>query len=400
MIPRTSPTPELSINALGKACILCGGQTFDPVAAPWRHSMTTAGALIDEPLSKAQCRTCGLLQRIQIRHLGETDFYERHYSFYERPGAAIYDQPRYAAMAKWIGDSIASFEPQSILDAGCGRGWMMEAVRRIYPNAVIEGVEPSEQESENARKAGFKVIMAKVTQDVDLGRQYDLVYSTNVVEHTTDPVDFLRSLKNFLREKGLIVIVCPDSSIPSAELMFSDQNYSFTPQQFMRLAESAGLNVVAWKTSSEMSSVNNKQLVVLSRAETQNFDCTSDQMPLRAADELLLERCRYVESYTQCDRYLLESISGYETIYNFGTSTWSLLLAAYCPNYWSSVSYCVIEGESGLFQGKVVKNLADVHLPGKDVFVLGVNPLFQPELSERLAARKIPTITWNHVIKR
>src|SRR5258708_40363121 len=99
-------------------CVLCGGHNFDPIPAPWTHSMTTAGKLIDEPLSKAQCKTCGVLQRVQIRHLGHTDFYERQYSFYERPGAAIYDKPRYAAMAEWIRSSLARFKPQFILDAG------------------------------------------------------------------------------------------------------------------------------------------------------------------------------------------------------------------------------------------------------------------------------------------
>jgi len=303
-------------------------------------------------------------------------------------------------MAEWIRQSLASFDPKSILDAGCGRGWMMTAIREIYPNAVIEGVEPSEQESENARNAGFRVITAKVDKNLDLGKQYDLIYSANVVEHTTDPVDFLRSLGSCIRDDGLIAIICPDSSIPSAEFMFSDQNYSFTPQQLMQLAELSGLKVIKWKTSPETSSVNSKQLVLLSKSDAVISDNEPSDIQPHAPDEIFRERCRYVESYRQCDQYLVDCITCHKTIYNFGTSTWSLLLAAYCPKYWGLVTSCVIDGDGGMFQGKPVRDFSKLSLPDEGIFILGVNPLIQPELSRRLTAKNIPNITWNHLINK
>ena len=38
----------------------------------------------------------------------------------------------------------------------------MEAISKIYPNASIKGIEPSEQESDNARENGFPVITTKL----------------------------------------------------------------------------------------------------------------------------------------------------------------------------------------------------------------------------------------------
>lgn len=335
-----------------------------------------------------------------MRSLGDTDFYERHYSFYERPGAAAYDKPRYAAMAGWIKSSISPFEPSSILDAGCGRGWMMTAVRELYPSVLIEGVEPSEQESENARRSGLLVTTARVCSQLNLRMQYDLVYSTNVIEHTANPLDFLHSLGDCVREDGLIVIICPDSSFPSAEFMFSDQSYSFTPQQLMKLAEIANLSVVAWSPAPETASLKDKQLLILSKAKTKLFGHTPYQIPSLTPEELYIRRCQYVESYVRCDRYLLERTAHYETIYNFGASTWSFLLAAYCPNYWKLVSCCVIDRGNGAFQGKPVHCLSEIAVYSKDVFVLGVNPLLQPELSDRLAVRNVASICWDHIIRR
>ena len=56
----------------------------------------------------------------------------------------------------------------------------MEAISKIYPNASIKG-EPSEQESDNARENGFPVITTKLNTQKDIRGEYDLVYSTNVM---------------------------------------------------------------------------------------------------------------------------------------------------------------------------------------------------------------------------
>jgi SAM-dependent methyltransferase len=362
--------------------------------------MTTAGKLVNEPLSKAQCSSCGLLQRIKVRHLGETEFYERSYSFYERPGANKYDLPRYSAMAEWIKSTLHTFYPSSILDVGCGRGWMMEAISKIYPNASIKGIEPSEQESDNARENGFPVITTKLNTQKDIRGEYDLVYSTNVIEHTTDPIDFLKSLKSLVNNDGFIVLTCPDSSYPNAEFMFSDQNYSFTPGQLIKIAKISGLHLVAWKSAPDVDTLKDKQLLVLSKSHNTSLNDSSEKYLPVNFEKLYFDRCRYVESYLKCDEYLSERVKCFENVYNFGTSTWSLLLAAYCPNYWKKVSRCVIDGGSGVFQGKVVVDFNHLEKSDHNVVVLGINPFTQSLFSQRFKSKNILFVCWNQIVIR
>ncbi len=360
--------------------------------------MTTAGKLVAEPLAKAQCMSCGLMQRVEIRQLGQTDFYEKHYGFYERPGAAVYDQPRYGAMAKWIKDALNGFTPSTILDAGCGRGWMMQAMFDQFSTSSFLGIEPSEQESINARENGLDVIEGRIGQHLVLDKCFDLIYSTNVVEHTTNPIDFLGALKQLLNEEGRIVLTCPDSSIPSAEFMFSDQNYSFTPHQLMQIAEKAGLYVTAWKTAPDNPSLRHKQLIILSQKGT---NVTKDNLPSTfPIEELYYKRCEYVQSYVACDEFLQQQIQDFKNIYNFGTSTWSLLLSAYCPNYWQKVTACTIDKvkERTSFQGKPVRSLNELNTGSEDAFMLGVNPETQSEFQKKLAANGLNCIRWDHVI--
>jgi SAM-dependent methyltransferase len=362
--------------------------------------MTTAGLLVQEPLDKAQCMSCGLLHRLETRHLGATDFYEKHYSFYERPGAAKYDAPRYAAMAKWIyGVVSASIGiPDRILDAGCGRGWMMKALKEHFSQSQFNGVEPSEQESENARQLGFSVKTGKISSETRTDQAYDLIYSTNVIEHTVDPKDFLASLKRLISDQGLIVIICPDSSVPSAEFMFSDQNYSVSPSHLFRLAETVGLNVVDWQPAPEVPSLKDKQLVVFSK--TKGHTLGKSTIKECSPEELYAARAKYVQAYADCDAYLANQTKSYTKVYNFGTSTWSLLLAAYCPTYWSRVTACTIDNGNEEFQGKKVVAFEDIKNEKDSLFILGVNPITQTEFSNRFKNFNLPFVRWDHFVTR
>jgi SAM-dependent methyltransferase len=143
-------------------CAVCGATDWLALADLGSgRSVTTAGRIIAEPLGKAHCRRCGLVQRTAATLLARRDFYETRYGFYERPGADRFDRERYAAMAEWIRVSVPT-TPACVLDAGCGRGWMLEAMAGVYPTARLSGIEPSEIESENARRLGFEVATGRV----------------------------------------------------------------------------------------------------------------------------------------------------------------------------------------------------------------------------------------------
>src|SRR6266404_5239697 len=94
-------------------CPVCSGRSFRALPSPWPSSMTTAGHFIPEPLEKAHCDACGMLVRSAQRFLGQTDFYEKNYAFFERPSADVFDRPRYEAMATWIFGALNDYRPES-----------------------------------------------------------------------------------------------------------------------------------------------------------------------------------------------------------------------------------------------------------------------------------------------
>jgi 2-polyprenyl-3-methyl-5-hydroxy-6-metoxy-1,4-benzoquinol methylase len=362
------------------------------------RSVTTSGRIIDQPLAKAHCGRCALVQRTAERYLAAGDYYEKRYSFYERPGAERFDRERYDTMASWIAASVPN-PPRHVLDAGCGRGWMLEAMRRAYPNARFRGIEPSEAESENARSRGFNVTTARVGTETVAAPEFDLVYATNVVEHTDAPADFLRALRRMLAPGGRIVITCPDATRPNQEMMFSDQNFSMLPVHLGTLAAQAGLVTLEWVAPPAHLSVRDKQLVVLG---TDPRGARRNAPPPEApdGDRLYDWRCQYLASWTACHEKLKRECVGAAHVYHFGTSTWSFLLAGYCPDYWSLVTSCAIDGGSGEFLGKPVVDAEHLSLGEGDVVVMGVDPDRQQRFAERFGHTPARRVTWNDVIPR
>jgi SAM-dependent methyltransferase len=378
-------------------CAVCAAT--DWLALPnlgGERSVTTAGLIIPEPLGKAQCRLCGLVQRTAVSLLARTDFYEMRYSFYERPGADRFDRERYAAMADWIRAAVPP-APARVLDAGCGRGWMLQAMAEVFPAAHLSGIEPSEVESENARRLGFEVTTGRVGRAAGPAR-YDLIYSINVLEHTESPVQFLTGLRERLAAGGHIVITCPDASNPGSEMLFSDQNFSFLGVHLEALAAQADLEVAAWAGPPGHITLRDKQLVVLRQAAAPRRDASA--LNIRDSEALYQKRCDYLRDWVRCHDRLERECRGARHVYNFGTSTWSFLLAGYCPEYWSQVTCCVIDGGCGEFFGKPVRDAAEVHWAKDDVIILGVDPVTQSRFGLRFVDSPARTIVWNDLITR
>ncbi len=379
-------------------CIVCTSQDWQQLPSPFPYSMTTSGMIIDEPLSKAHCAKCGNLQRSGIYLLGKTDYYETKYNFYSRPGADIFDKSRYHSMAEWITNAIGNFKPRTILDAGCGRGWMLNAMSNFFPDGILHGIEPSIKDSNIARSLGYNVITCKIDHSLKMNNKYDLIYSTNVIEHTINPKEFLKSLSFALSEEGIIVLICPDSTNPGAELMFSDQNYSFIPSNIHEIVKSIELQLISWKLPPNHYTLSEKQLCIIANSCNSSKHFSTDPYIEIIPNDLYTARRDYIMKYAKCDNYLCENIKNSKIVVNFGTSTWAWLFSAYCPNYWKNVDFCAIDNGTGEFMGKEVVDYKALSPSDSLSIVICTSPNIQPQLKKRFENDRFRTVTWNHII--
>jgi trans-aconitate methyltransferase len=391
----------MTMPASVKRCSVCGANEWRAIPDPLPdRSITTAGVLLDEPLAKAQCAHCELLQRTNADFVGNSDFYENRYGdYYLRAGAETYDAPRYRAMTEWMKAAIGDFKPTSILDVGCGAGWTMRATLEQFPGAEIEGIEPSTINTERARKAGFKVSLGKIG-DADVPKRiHDMVYANNVLQHVSSPAEFLISLRDYLSDDSLLVLTCPDATRPGCEMLYCDHNHSFRPRDLDALAQKTGFRVHAWLPNPDHITALDKQLVVLSKGGGPVAGTGRHDAPPLSAEQLFAERCGYVERWQAMDRILCDRIGAAPRTFNFGSSTWTWLLAGYCPRYWSQVDCCVVDGFSGYCLDKVVKPLGEMPVDPADRLVLGINPVSQPAFAQRFAREGRAVVRWDEFVR-
>ena len=94
-----------------------------------------------------------------------------------------------------------------ILDAGCGRGWLTNLLGK-YGQPM--GIEPIEPVVEHARRL-FPEIRFEVNTPAKIAENesFDLVVSSEVLEHVTDKPRFIADLYRLLRPAGLLVVTTP-----------------------------------------------------------------------------------------------------------------------------------------------------------------------------------------------
>ncbi len=98
-----------------------------------------------------------------------------------------------------------------LVDVGCGCGFSVHYWRSFGREA--QGVEPSSLAEVGAERLGIPILRAFAGAAPELeGRRFDVVLSTEVVEHVPDPSAFVRILASLRGETGLVLFTTPDAA--------------------------------------------------------------------------------------------------------------------------------------------------------------------------------------------
>ena len=105
--------------------------------------------------------------------------------------------PVHRHVARIIVDTVRRLQPASIIDVGCGNGANLAAIRRAEPAIRLHGLDISREAIDVAQArvpdASFEVL--DVRSGGTPSATYDLVLSSQVIEHVPDDDGFLRMLR-------------------------------------------------------------------------------------------------------------------------------------------------------------------------------------------------------------
>jgi 2-polyprenyl-3-methyl-5-hydroxy-6-metoxy-1,4-benzoquinol methylase len=111
---------------------------------------------------------------------------------------------------------LRSLDPTSIVDVGCGPGWLLRAMLDIWKI----GVETCEGATAEVWRHGITCVGS--TDDLPAG-SFDVVVCYHVIEHMRDPERELCQMRKLLRKGGWLLLGTPDFHSPCA-VRFGD-NY-------------------------------------------------------------------------------------------------------------------------------------------------------------------------------
>jgi len=363
-------------------CAICGAAQWLSLPDPGPQSMTSDWRIVSQPLGREMCSVCGLVVRRERDSIDS--IYSAGYHLYAHAPGESRERARQGLYAEWITASTTRV-PSRVLDVGCGNGSLLRALRASWPQAALLGCDPSEESISHGAGDGLRLWQGTaddLPDDVDA----DLITTVNVIEHTKDPLAFLLALRRSLAHDGHLVVVCPNGGRPGLDLLFADHVFSFAPEHLRALVSRAGFDVAAQSTAP--ASLGPFQMVVGRPTDSPSKPPVFE----RPHSEMHVE---YLERWRRLDDSLLAR-TGIPAVC-FGAGEAAGLLRAYAPRTWRNVSACTVDGDVGGTFGELPMIAVD-DVPPAATVLLGVRPLDQPRLADRLRARFSRVVTWYDLV--
>jgi SAM-dependent methyltransferase len=162
---------------------------------------------------------------------------------------------------EWLEQFVAS-RGRSLLDIGCNRGFLLEAARRRGWD--VTGIELSGLAAERARR-DFGLVVHR--SFIELPQQrFGLQPAWHVLEHTHDPVAFVRTAGSYLADDGVLAIQVPGFEYLEAfreqgrtsALLCAVHNFYFTSDSLREVIMRAGLvprEMFSWSDSMVLTAI-------------------------------------------------------------------------------------------------------------------------------------------------
>ncbi len=113
---------------------------------------------------------------------------------------------------------------QRVLDIGCGQGTLISYLKEIFPNSEFVGIDYSHFTEWDQSSYRFIQHDCNIDLPNDLG-QFDLIVSSEVIEHLENGRHFVREIAKKLNSKGMMLISTPNLESFTSLLSFYFRGY-------------------------------------------------------------------------------------------------------------------------------------------------------------------------------
>mgnify|MGYP004447846963 CR=1 FL=1 len=114
-------------------------------------------------------------------------------------------------------EDLRRIDAKRILDVGCGSGVFLEFLRSRIPGVELYGYDLNDKLLEQLVGRGFGVLPSDPDRFDQMHSEqplFDAICLLQVLEHTAEPVEFLKRFIKLLRPGGILIITTPNASGP------------------------------------------------------------------------------------------------------------------------------------------------------------------------------------------
>lgn len=123
---------------------------------------------------------------------------------------------------------------ETVVELGCGS-------RKSVDHAIGVDIVPKGEVSPFINQISVADVVANIEKELPFdNKSIDCIIARHILEHVIDPVATLKLWKGKLKDKGKLIISCPDERLFDSIPMNSEHKHAFTPESLINLSEAVG----------------------------------------------------------------------------------------------------------------------------------------------------------------
>jgi SAM-dependent methyltransferase len=157
----------------------------------------------DDPVAIARCGDCGAVVLGDV--MPPTQYQSSDVDRYIEDFASIQD---IATLLAKTGAGAGA----RMLDVGCAYGFGVDVGQFLFDWKAI-GLDPSVAAVRGSDELGLEIRAGTLADAFAPGERFDVIFSSEVLEHVSEPRAFLGAIRELLSERGIFLVTTPDAAV-------------------------------------------------------------------------------------------------------------------------------------------------------------------------------------------